>query len=136
MDNKILENGILVYNKHYGQGLIWGYKPNMEIYDIIFEGYVILVSLGRKTFFVKGDYVTPYADSKERYSFEGYAPFLRKSFAVKNPIGLIHYLDNIHHPKEGPTIEITVKVNGREVPLNTLSMDTLEKIRATENNHK
>ena len=132
MENKILKNGTLVYNKNHGQGLIWCYKPNKNIYDIVFEGYNTLVSLGRESLFVKGDRVY-YKNKDCNYSFEGYSAFLNKPFAVKDiEGGYLFYLNDINHSKEEPTIEITVKVNGREVPLNTLSMDTLEKIRAME----
>jgi len=131
MENKILKNGTLVYNKNHGQGLIWCYKPNMAVYEILFEGYNILVSLGRESLFVKGDRVSGKLRDTP-FIYEGYSPFLNKSFAVRDNNDQLYYLSEINHSKEEPTIEITVKVNGREVPLNTLSMDTLEKIRAME----
>ncbi len=143
MKNKILENGTLVYNKNHGQGLIWCYKPNMAVYEIIFEGHKNLVFLSRESLFVKGDKVLviskrkqhPFYNDDEVVVFIGFDPYQSlNKFLISSSIS--SYVYDVQQVEKEDTIEITVKVNGKEVPLNTLSMDTLEKIRATENNHE
>ncbi len=128
MKNNRLEAGTLVYNKHHGRGIITKNLYNRR-YQIIFEGRNNQLPICREDLFVREDKVS----SKLRdihFIYEGYCPFLKEPFAVRDSSGLLCYLDDIYHIED--TIEITVKVNGREVPLNALVMDTLEKIRAME----
>jgi len=133
MENKILEEGTLVYSKEYGQGIVLtkASKTMKSLYEILWERTPRLINFAnRKDLFVKGDKVS----SRLRdihFIYKGYAPFLNQPFAVEDNNEMLHYLNEIYHVEED-TIEITVKVNGREVPLNTLSMDTLEKLRAME----
>ena len=136
---KELKAGNLVYNKELGQGIVQRINEN-GVVDVVFVDHSGFYTLRRNTLFTKGDKVIAISEcaffGHKIKTFLGYTPFAGIcKLAVREGVSGYSYVREIEHIEE-PTIEITVKVNGKTVPLNSLSMDTLEKIRIMENNYE
>jgi len=66
------------------------------------------------------------------HSKHGYRNFLCQKCAEKENITVKQYLDSILENKLMPNIKITAEVGGKQVPLETISTETFEAIKALE----
>lgn len=132
-----LKEGELVYNKAYGQGIVFNFLITSNKYKVIFVNHKTAKDLERDELFAVGDEInystspTKFCMRDQKGFFRGFVPFSSKpQIYISHAIHTVTFaVYDITHIKEEPSIEITVKINGKETQLSDISEETLLRIR-------